>query len=52
MLRKENTRLDFDDPASLFSHGYCNLTGLEKEQLDDLMNSSYVQQNPDPFALA
>ena len=39
VLRNENTRLDFDDPASLFSHGYYNLTGLEKEQFDDLMNS-------------
>lgn len=39
VLRRENTRLDFDDPASLSSHDYYNLTGLEKEQFDDLMNS-------------
>ena len=51
VLRNENTRLDFDDPASLFSHGYYNLTGLEKEQFDDLMNS-VNNIRPDPFALA
>ena len=50
LLMKENTRLDFDDLASLSSHDYNNLTGLEKEQFDNIM--TFLQQSPDPFALA
>jgi hypothetical protein len=40
VLRKEtSSRLDFNDPTSLSDSDYYNLTGLEKEQFDDLMTS-------------
>ncbi|XP_061186275.1 uncharacterized protein LOC133194309 [Saccostrea echinata] len=37
VLRKEGSRLDFDDPSSLADTDYYNLTGLSRVQFDDLM---------------
>ena len=41
VLRKENNKLDLNDPASLSSRDcmYYNLTGLEKEQFNDMIKS-------------
>lgn len=39
LWKETSSRLDFDDPKSLSDTDYYNLTGLVKEQFDDLMNS-------------
>lgn len=41
VLKKENTRLDFDDPMSLSDTDYLSLTGLTRDQFDDVM--TYVK---------
>lgn len=36
-LKKEGTRLDFDDPTCLSDSDYLNLTRLTREQFDDVL---------------
>ena len=37
VLKKENTRLYFDDPMSLSDTDYLSLTGFTRDQLNDVM---------------
>jgi hypothetical protein len=39
VLRKNEKRLDFDDPMGLSDLDYLNLTGLTREQFNDIMEN-------------
>ena len=47
VLKKENTRLDFDDPMSLSDTDYLSLTGLTRDQFDDQFDDvmTYVKKD-------